>query len=386
LPDVAVWGMFICTMETKVIKLDPANVDAGRIEEAAGAVDAGGLVVFPTETVYGIACQVDSSPLARLDNLKGRDAQKPYTLHIAKKDDLGEYVPTLGARAAKLVDKTWPGPLTIVFELEPEDIERQKAGLKQEAFSRLYRGNTIGVRCPDNPIAQALLETANCPVIAPSANRGGQLPAVDAKEAIASLSGHVDMVLDGGACKYGKSSTVAKIGKRGLEILRGGVYAEEDVKRLSQIKFLFVCTGNTCRSPMAEGIFRKYLAEKLECEVDRIGEMGYKVASAGVLDMVGTPASSEAVAACAAKGVDIDAHNSQPLSRQLIEESDCIFAMERIHQARIAAYCPEAANKCLLLAGQDEIADPIGQRPAVYSRCAELIEDAAKKRISELVI
>ena len=378
--------MFVCTMETKVTKLDPANVDSGRIKEAAKVVEGGGLVVFPTETVYGIASRVGSRPLARLDDLKGRDTAKPYTLHIATRDDLGGYVPRLGPRAAKLVDKTWPGPLTIVFELEPDDLDRQKGALDHEVFDRLYRGNTIGVRCPDNPIAEALLQAVASPVIAPSANRGGQLPAVDAKEALASLSGHVDMVLDGGACKYGKSSTVAKIGKKGLEILRGGVYAAEDVERLSQITFLFVCTGNTCRSPMAEGFFRKYLAEKLGCEVDRIGEMGYKVASAGVLDIVGTPASSEAVAACAVKGVDIEAHRSQALSRKLIEESDCIFAMERIHLARIAAYCPEAANKCVLLAGQDEIADPIGQRQPVYNRCADVIEDAVKKRISEFVI
>ena len=378
--------MFVCTMETKVVKLDPANVDSGRIREAAEVIEAGGLVVFPTETVYGIACRVDSGPLARLDDLKGREAAKTYTLHIGSKDELGRYVPVLGARAAKLVEKTWPGPLTIVFELELEELERQKEALEREVFGRLYRGNSIGVRCPDNPIAEALLRATNYPVVAPSANPGGRPPAVDGKEALASLSGQVDMVLDGGACRFGKSSTVVNIGKAGLEILRGGVYAREELEHLSQIRFLFVCTGNTCRSPMAEGFFRKYLAEKLQCEVDRISEVGYKIVSAGVLDMVGTRASSEAVAACAAKGVDIEAHSSQPLSRQLIEESDCIFAMERIHLARIAAYCPDAANKCMLLAGQDEISDPIGQRQAVYDRCAGLIEDAVKKRIGELAI
>lgn len=137
---------------------------------------------------------------------------------------------------------------------------------------------------------------------------------------------------------------------------------------------------------MAEGIFRKYLAEKLGCEVDCLGRKGYKVSSAGVLDMAGFSASSEAVAACAAKGVDIRAHRSRTLSRRLIEESSRVFAMERMHQAKVAALSPGAAAKCVLLAGDSEIPDPIGQQQAVYNACADLIEEAVRKRISELVI
>lgn len=155
---------------------------------------------------------------------------------------------------------------------------------------------------------------------------------------------------------------------------------------LSQIKFLFVCTGNTCRSPMAEGIFRKYLAEKLHSDIDNLSKIGYKVTSAGTIDTVGSPASEAAIDACAAKGIDIKAHKSEILSRELTEESDFIFVMERVHQKRVAAISPEAANKCVLLAENQEIADPIGQSQEVFDYCAELIEKAVQKRISELVI
>ncbi|MBL7152484.1 MAG: threonylcarbamoyl-AMP synthase [Phycisphaerae bacterium] len=373
-------------METKVVKVDGANVDPAKIQEAAALVDAGGLVAFPTETVYGIASRVSGETLRRLNEVKARDSGKAYTLHIGRRDEVGRYVPTIGLRAGKLIGKAWPGPLTIVFELDPKDVERQRRTLKREVFQGLYRDNSIGIRCPDNAIAAALLVQTRMPVVAPSANVADEAPAVDARDALAALGGKIDMVLDGGLCKYGKSSTVARMSKEGVKIVRGGVYSDAEVKAYSHVNFLCVCTGNTCRSPMAEGIFRKYLAEKLECEVDRLDEMGYTVASAGILDMAGSAASGEAVAACAARGVDIRAHKSQPVSVGLIRGSDRIFAMEQMHQARVVALCPDAADRCVLLAGKDDIADPIGQRQAVYDRCADLIEDSVRERVSECVL
>jgi protein-tyrosine phosphatase len=373
-------------MQTTVVKLDATNVDSAKIKEAASLVADGGLVAFPTETVYGIACCVKTDSLARLNDIKGRDRTKYYSLHIGQKNDVKKYVPTIGLRAEKLIRNAWPGPLTIVFELDHTDIDKQKKNLEREFFENLYRNNSIGIRCPDNPIATMLLQATNNPIVAPSANIAGQPPAVDANQVLDQLSGQIELLLDAGPCKYKKSSTVVKIGKMGIEILRPGVYSQAQLDAMSAVKFLFVCTGNTCRSPMAEGIFRKYLAEKLQCKVDHIDKIGYKICSAGVMDVAGVPASSEAIAACAAKGIDIKAHRNQGLSKELIEESDFIFAMERIHQERIIALSHEAANKCFLLAGDKEIPDPIGHPQEFFNNCADMIETAVKKRISELVI
>ncbi len=373
-------------MQTKVIKLDAHKANIAKIKEAAALVDAGGLVAFPTETVYGIACRVKSDSLAKLDNLKGRDPDKHYTLHIGQKSEARKYVPTVGLRAQKLINNAWPGPLTIVFELDDRDIDKQQTRLERGVFESLYKDNSIGIRCPDNPIASILLRLTHNPVVAPSANIAGRTPAGDPDQILAQFSGQIELLLDAGPCKYKKSSTVVKIGKKGLEILRPGVYSQPELEKMSEVKFLFVCTGNTCRSPMADGIFRKYLAEKLQCEVDHLDKMGYKVSSAGIMDTGGSPASVEATAACAAKGIDIKAHKSRILSRKLIEESDFIFAMGRMHTERITALSPEAASKCVLLAENEEIADPIGQPQTIYNNCAELIEGAVKKRIGELVI
>ena len=373
-------------METEVIKLDAAEIDLTKIKEAAQLIDAGRLVAFPTETVYGIACRVETTSLIKLNNLKGRNPDKYYTLHIGRRTDVKKYVPTVGLRAQKLIKNAWPGPLTIVFELDNQDIEKQRNGLDKEVFENLYKDNSIGIRCPRHRIASILLQQTHSAVVAPSANITGQPPAVNADEVLAQFSGQIDLLLDAGLCKYKKSSTVVKVGKKGLEVLRPGVYSQEDLEAMSKVKFLFVCTGNTCRSPMAKGIFSKYLAEKLQCEVDHLGEMGYKIFSAGVMDMSGSPASPEATAACAAKGIDIKAHRSVTLSKQLVEESDFIFAMAQMHSERITALSPEAADRCVLLAENKEIPDPIGQPQQVFNDCAELIEKAIKKRIGELVI
>jgi L-threonylcarbamoyladenylate synthase len=372
-------------MKTKKIKLDPNNIDFDVIKKAAAVVDSGGFVAFPTETVYGIAARVKNNTLSKLNILKGRPENKHYTLHIAKSNDVFKYVPMVSLRARKLIQNAWPGPLTLVFELNQNEIKMQQTELEKEVFEALYKDSSIGIRCPDNQIALALLEATGNPVVAPSANITDEDPAYTAKQVLEKLSDKIDIVLDGGPCKFKKNSTVAKIGRQGIEILRKGVYSKVELEILSHIRFLFVCTGNTCRSPMAEGIFKKYLSEKLNCKVDELEKIGYKVISAGIIGSTGYPASAEAIAVCAAQGIDIENHRNRGLTRELIEESDFIFAMERMHLTRIIALEPGAGNRCLLLAGDKEIPDPVGQPQKIYDNCAKLITKAVKERISELI-
>ena len=352
---------FKAPMQTKIIKLDSTNVDLSKIKEAALLVDNGGLVAFPTETVYGIACRVRTDSLAKLNNIKGRDPSKYYSLHIGRKDEVTKYVPNINLRAKKLIKNIWPGPLTLVFELDFSDINKQKNSLEKELFKNLYKNNSIGIRCPDNTIAASLLQETIDPVIAPSANIAGQPPAIDARQALAHLSGKIEMLIDAGTCKYKQSSAVVKIGKMSIDILRLGIYSQAQLDAMSTVKFLFVCTGNTCRSPMAEGIFQKYLAEKLQCKVDQLEQVGYKITSGGIMDMSGVPASAGALVACAAKGIDLSAHRNKGLSKELIEESDYIFAMEPIHKERVIALNPEAADKCILLAGDKKTRELINK-------------------------
>jgi len=373
-------------VETKIVKIDTGNIDATAIKEAAAIIDSGGLVAFPTETVYGIGCRVSNDSLARLDEVKGRPADKYYTLHIANPSDVFRYVPEMGLRAKKLVKNAWPGPLTIVCELDDAAVQQQKEKLPAEVFENLYRDNSIGIRCPNHPVAAMLLAQTAGEVVAPSANVTGQSPAVNAQQVIKRFAGRIEMILDAGPCTHKLSSTVVKIGKRGFEMLRQGVYSESQLLEMAKVTVLFVCTGNSCRSPMAEGLFMKYLAEKLVCSIDRLDEKGYIITSAGTLGMTGFPATAEAVRACDARGIDVSSHRSRALSRYLIEQSDLIFALARVHRDAVVDMSSESAERCLLLAEDADVPDPIGQSQLVYDNCAELIDKAVTKRISELAL
>ena len=371
-------------MNTKFIKLDAGKPNLEVIKQAAGLVDAGGLVVFPTETVYGVACRASHEAIKRLSEAKGRTPEKYYTLHIGQKSDLKKYVPNPTTLASQLLRKGWPGPLTIIFELDDKDTAKVREDLGEEVFTLLYHDNTIGIRCPDNVIAACLLTHTRYPVVAPSANVTGGTPAVTGEQAMAAMDGKVDMVLDGGSCKYQKSSTVVKIGRGGVQLIREGLYDKRAIEAMSQVHILFVCTGNTCRSPMAVGICRKILAQKFGCSVDHLDKMGYKVSSAGTMAGSGWHASEEAIEVCRAKGVDISGHRSRPLSHTLIEQSDHIFVMTGQHKNAVIEIVGTAAEKCYLLDRRD-IPDPVGGTERDYYYCAELIEKALLQKISELI-
>ncbi len=373
-------------MKTEVVILNPDEPDSHKLARAGRILDECGLVAFPTETVYGIGCAAVPDAIARLDEVKRRAADKCYTLHIASKDKVAEYVPTIPRRAAKLIEKGWPGPLTVVFELEARQIEKQHNMMDKGVFSVLYQGNTIGIRCPAGPVARELLGFATAAVVAPSANLHSMPPATNAQQVLEQFDGRIDMILDGGACKYKKSSTVVKMSSDGgLEILRDGVYSEDEVAEMSLIRILFVCTGNTCRSPMAEALCRKYISEKFGCAIDKLEQIGYKVASVGVIPYEGMPASPEVVAICAEKNVDISSHRSRVLACAEACESDYIFVMTHSHRMRVLELCPGVADKCLLLDDSTEIEDPIGGSQEVYRRCAERIDKTLNKRMSEIL-
>ncbi|MBN1787012.1 MAG: threonylcarbamoyl-AMP synthase [Sedimentisphaerales bacterium] len=371
-------------MKTVVLKITDAAKDIEQIKESAKCIDAGGLVVFPTETVYGIACRVEKDSLARLDELKQRDADKRYSLHIGSKDKLQDFVPRLSPPTKKLVKNAWPGPVTIVFEISDEDIGQLEKKLGLETVKLLYKDKTIGIRCPENAVGCELLDLCSFPVVAPSANLAGKEPASDGLQAVKQLDGLVDMVLDAGPCKYEKSSSVVKISSGRIEVLRQGVYSAEQIRKMLTVNIIFVCTGNTCRSPMAEGFAKKQLAQKLGCNIDQLEQMGYKIASSGVMAMNGIGASAESIMFCSTKGVDIAGHKSRRLDAEMLQEADYIFAMSLGHKNDIIRICPEAAERCVLLEAQGGISDPIGAGYEVYKTCGMTIEKAVKKRISEL--
>lgn len=380
----------------QVTTLEPG--DARRREDvarqAAKVLHAGGLVVFPTETVYGVAASALSDEgVRRLRQLKKADASRAFTVHIPDPQDVERYAELTGGAARRLVMKAMPGPITLLIEVAEGVIRDRlkRAGLAPEQQSRVYHDGVVGLRCPDHPVARSVLSAVGSVVIASSANLPGKRPPVDAEQAAEAVGEHAELVLDGGHCRHAKPSTIVRIAGTGgtgagqtWTVEREGVFDERYIRKLSRYTLLMVCSGNTCRSPMAEGIARQMVAERLGVGLEGLDGAGVVVRSAGAYTSAGMPVAPEAVRAVAVDGVDISGHRSAPLTREFVDTADVIYCMTAGHRQVVIDLVPGAAGRTLLVDQDADISDPIGSGDEVYRETAGAIRRGLAHRLKEL--
>jgi tRNA threonylcarbamoyl adenosine modification protein (Sua5/YciO/YrdC/YwlC family) len=347
-------------MKTEIVRLDASSRGSEEARRLGATLATGALVAFPTETVYGIAAaRDDADAVRRLREVKGRPEDKPLTVHVADPADIATLTGTLDAAAARLVARLLPGPVTLVLP-DPE-------------------GSPTGFRLPDHEIARAFLRAADTTVVATSANRSGEPALTDGPDVEAAFDGRIDAILSAGPTRCRDASTVVRAMDGRVEILREGAVPESRVREAACLTILMVCTGNICRSPMAEGILRHLLAERLDCPEGDLVEKGVRIISAGTAGIEGNPATPPAVAAAAKWGADISDHAARPLTPGLITDSDVLVTAARSHEEVILSFTPEAFGKIRPLRRDGtDVMDPYGRSPALYRRVAvEIREEMA---------
>jgi L-threonylcarbamoyladenylate synthase len=203
---------------TDILRVDPSTPDPSAIARAAACLRDGGLVAFPTETVYGLGVHaLDRDAVRRLYAAKGRPAADPLIVHVGSLEDVSRLVSQLPEVVGVLAQRFWPGPLTLVLPRSVVVPDEVTAGLE-----------TVAVRIPAHPIAQALIRQAGVPVAAPSANLFSRPSPTQASHVLEDLDGRIDLVVDGGSTRIGVESTVLDLTAEAPRILRpGGVTIDQ---------------------------------------------------------------------------------------------------------------------------------------------------------------
>jgi len=382
-------------MDVTTVQPNDAAALATTARDAGRVFDAGGLVIFPTETVYGIgAAAASDKGYDALLAVKGRSQTQPFTLHIPSPDAAERYVDVSNPRVRRLVEKVFPGPVTLVVDV-PEDImldrirrfERELNIDPQVFAKRIYHNNTVGLRCPDDAVARQMLGATRSPVVASSANKRGEPPPLDVEAAAGAVGDACELIVDGGRCRYAKPSTIVRVRHTPagptISVEREGVYDERTIRRMLRFTMLMVCSGNTCRSPMAEAIAKQIIAAERGIATADLEAAGVRVISAGAFTTSGMPAAREAVEAMSKLGIDLSNHRSRTLTPELIREADVIYCMTDSHLEAALELDPTAKSKAVLLDPNGDIDDPIGGSLTVYQRCAELLRRRIESRVRE---
>jgi protein-tyrosine phosphatase len=335
------------------------------------AVAAGVPVVLPGDCGY-VALINPSSPKAVAQLATLAKASPPAVLSWNADDPIG-----LGLRVSvvgkRLMFRAWPAPLVVAVAGTPDWPSDWSAGVRKA----LTAAGPVRFRDPEHPLFDTIIPALELPVLVVDTD----LPTA---EAALDLVNDPDAVaVSVGAVNVEGKPTVVTLKGSGYEVTEPGLLPADELEKFSARLVLFVCTGNTCRSPLAEGLAKKMLADRLGCKQDDLPRRGVWILSAGVSAYGDSPAAEESVAVAAEFGADLSEHQSRPVNQQLLAAADEVITMTRSHAQTLVSRFPGVGPAPRLLCHDTDLDDPIGSGLDVYRTCAQTIATHLERFLSE---
>ena len=343
------------------------------------ALVEGRRVALPVENAYhAVYSGLNSSSVDHIQKLKQDKRASECCLLLRSSQELLDYVPELSVVASRIATRAWPGPL--ILDL-PVSVERSLLGrLPEEVQDLVVRDGRVAFRVASHDTVRQALRLMPGPLLALQlSHKEAPVRTIDG---IDHSSGFA-IVVDDGQTQFSDFATTVRVDENRCEITQSGAYQDDQLTRAAQYVMLIVCTGNTCRSPMAEAMMREKFAKRFGGE-KAAAERVY-VASAGLNAFPGGPASIEAQATMAARGLTLVEHQSRSVTTHGLSNADMILTMTRSHRNAILDQIPEIESKVKTVSGaSSDVSDPFGGPQSVYAACAEQIDGYLDQWIDRL--
>lgn len=376
----------------ELLKLREADDPRDLIHRAVHRLVEGQLVVLPTESRELVAANsVHPEAVRRLRSLAqsrppSQEGQQPggeLLLGVKGEEEARDYVLNPPETIRRLMRRLWPGPVTLALPVTlGRGLHRELPEVSRNALLRcvLAESAEMWFRVPSHEVVSSVMSLLPAPLVFWEDRRttGNETSPWFPRDA-------VDLIIEDTPSHNQVLPTVIRVSDQSWTLLDRGVVTETQIKRQTGQVILFVCTGNTCRSPLAEGLFRQMLADRLGCSPEELPERGFTVLSAGLAAMHGSPAAPESVEVARHYGVDLQSHSSQPLTDELLARADRVYTMTQSHRDSILFARPDAADKVFLLSTEDrDISDPIGGGQDEYDACAKEIAGYLETILNQL--